>query len=117
MSLACIVNWLANFLVGLCFPMLRVALGPLCFVPFGVVLFLTFIFAWLYLPETQGRTVEEISRLCQNSESILEQADDVTIQELTQVLQMAKRDSIQRFSDLLHKTKRNSNERVKKATT
>lgn len=40
-----------------------VHLGPWSFGPFGVVLAMTFIFTYTYLPETHGRTVEEIQRL------------------------------------------------------
>ncbi len=63
MSLACIVNWACNFLVGLLFPFLHQALGPWSFGPFCVVLVATFVFTWRQLPETHGRTVEEVHRL------------------------------------------------------
>lgn len=63
MSIACIVNWACNFLVGLLFPFIQEALGPWSFAPFGVVLVMTFLFTYFYLPETHGRTVEEIQRL------------------------------------------------------
>jgi SP family facilitated glucose transporter-like MFS transporter 3 len=63
MSLASIVNWGCNFLVGLLFPYIQEALGPYTFVPFGVVLLLTFAFTALYVTESYGRTVDEIFRL------------------------------------------------------
>ena len=63
MSMACIVNWGCNFLVGLLFPLMNSTLGPYSFGPFGLVLISTFVFTWLYLPETHGRSVEEIHRL------------------------------------------------------
>jgi MFS transporter, SP family, solute carrier family 2 (facilitated glucose transporter), member 3 len=63
MSLSCIVNWACNFLVGLCFPFMEELLGPYSFGPFGLVLVSTFIFTYTYLPETYGRSVEEIQRL------------------------------------------------------
>ena len=70
MSLACIVNWACNFLVGLLFPLMQEALGPLSFGPFAIVLVLTFLFTYIYLPETHGRTVEEIQQLvgCEDEE-------------------------------------------------
>ena len=49
--------------MGLCFPFIQQALGPWSFAPFGIVLLLTFGFTYLYLPETHGRTVEDIQRL------------------------------------------------------
>lgn len=63
MSLACIVNWGCNFLVGLLFPYLQQALGPYTFLPFAVVLVVTFVFTALYVTESYGRTVEEIYRI------------------------------------------------------
>ncbi|CAM9455693.1 unnamed protein product, partial [Ectocarpus fasciculatus] len=63
MSLSCIVNWTCNFLVGLLFPFMNDFLGDWSFVPFGVVLFATFLFTYSYLPETHGRSVADIQRL------------------------------------------------------
>jgi SP family facilitated glucose transporter-like MFS transporter 3 len=70
MSLACIVNWACNFLVGLLFPIMQESLGPYSFGPFGFVLILTFLFSYFYLPETHGKTVDEIQRLvsCEDEE-------------------------------------------------
>lgn len=66
MSLSCIVNWVCNFLVGLCFPTVQASLGAYTFVPFAVVLVLTYIYVYVNLPETYGRTVEEIQRIASN---------------------------------------------------
>ena len=63
MSLSCIVNWACNFLVGLLFPFMQQLLGPLSFLPFGAVLCLTYLYVHYWLPETYGRTVEEIQLL------------------------------------------------------
>ena len=63
MSIACIVNWGCNFLVGLTFPFIQAALGPWSFAPFGVVLVASYLFTYFLLPETHGRTIEEIQRL------------------------------------------------------
>jgi len=54
------LNWVCNFVVGFVFPYLNEYLGPYSFVPFAIVLALTFIFAALKLPETQGTTPEEL---------------------------------------------------------
>ena len=74
MSIACIVNWGCNFLVGLCFPFIQQALGPYCFAPFGIVIIGAFVFTSLYLPETHGRTVEEIQRLAGQGDEEVQQA-------------------------------------------
>jgi SP family facilitated glucose transporter-like MFS transporter 3 len=63
MSLACIVNWSCNFLVGLSFPFCNQYLGPYSFLPFFIVLLISTIYIYAYLPETHGRSVEEVYRI------------------------------------------------------
>ena len=60
MSVSSQVNWTCSFFVGLFFPYLNKSLGPYSFAPFAVVLLLTFIYAWVWLPETQGTTPAEL---------------------------------------------------------
>lgn len=60
MSFSSQLNWSCNFCVGLFFPYINEALGPYSFGPFGVVLLLTFLYAWIWLPETAGTTPEEL---------------------------------------------------------
>ncbi|EED94266.1 sugar transporter [Thalassiosira pseudonana CCMP1335] len=60
MSISSQLNWTCNFFVGLLFPYINKALGPYSFVPFATVLLLTFVYAWIWLPETQGTTPEEL---------------------------------------------------------
>lgn len=62
-SVACQVNWICNFIIGVAFPSLNAALGVWTFVPFGVVLLGCFLFTACYLPETLHRTVEELQQL------------------------------------------------------
>ncbi len=40
--------------------MINKSLGPYSFGPFAVVLLLVFMYAWIWLPETQGTTPEEL---------------------------------------------------------
>ncbi|CAM9105512.1 unnamed protein product [Phaeothamnion confervicola] len=63
MSVASQINWGCNFIIGIGFPYLNAALGPWCFVPFAAVLICTFAYTKLYMPETAGRTVQEIQRI------------------------------------------------------
>jgi MFS transporter, SP family, solute carrier family 2 (facilitated glucose transporter), member 3 len=63
MSIACVVNWASNFVVGLSFPFVAHALGAWTWAPFGAIVAATFCFTLWYLPETHGRSVEEINRL------------------------------------------------------
>ncbi|KAM6967712.1 solute carrier family 2, facilitated glucose transporter member 3 [Aplochiton taeniatus] len=55
-------NWTANFLVGLGFPKLAELCGPYVFIIFMVFLILFFIFTYLRVPETKGRTFDEIAQ-------------------------------------------------------
>lgn len=50
MSVCSQANWLANFLVGLAFPLMREQLGGWTFAPFAVVLLVSFLFVWAVLP-------------------------------------------------------------------
>ena len=59
MSACSQLNWACNFIVGLVFPYLHMHLGPFSFVPFAVVLAVTFLFTLTILPETQGTTPED----------------------------------------------------------
>ncbi|XP_068998647.1 solute carrier family 2, facilitated glucose transporter member 3 [Embiotoca jacksoni] len=55
-------NWTANFLVGLGFPKLEELCGPYVFLIFMVLLILFFIFTFLRVPETKGRTFDDIAQ-------------------------------------------------------
>lgn len=60
MSVSAQLNWVCNFFVGLLFPYINKSLGPYSFGPFAVSLLLTFLYAWIWLPETQGTTPSEL---------------------------------------------------------
>ncbi|XP_048789094.1 solute carrier family 2, facilitated glucose transporter member 4-like [Lagopus muta] len=57
-ALAGAANWAGNFVVGMAFPGLQHALGPLVFVLFAAMLAASWLFAFLLLPETRGRPFE-----------------------------------------------------------
>ncbi|KAK9701285.1 Sugar transporter [Popillia japonica] len=63
MSIAVLVNWLANFLVGIAFPSMRNALENYTFLPFSVLLAIFWIFTYKKVPETKNKTFEEILAL------------------------------------------------------
>ncbi|XP_060726589.1 solute carrier family 2, facilitated glucose transporter member 1 [Tachysurus vachellii] len=54
-------NWMANFLVGLCFPLLLSVCGPYVFIIFFILLVFFFLFTYFWVPETKGRTFEDIA--------------------------------------------------------
>ncbi|XP_069506690.1 solute carrier family 2, facilitated glucose transporter member 3-like isoform X2 [Ambystoma mexicanum] len=55
-------NWTANFLVGMLFPYAADYCGPYVFIIFTVLLLIFFIFTFFKVPETKGRTFDEISQ-------------------------------------------------------
>ncbi len=60
MSLCSQLNWGCNFIVGMVFPYMNAYLGPYSFFPFAVILAATFLFTLFILPETQGKTPEDM---------------------------------------------------------
>ena len=59
-ALAAMCNWLANFGVGILFLPLASALGGFCFLPFLVVLVPFALLVAAKVPETRGKTVQQI---------------------------------------------------------
>ncbi|XP_029298818.1 solute carrier family 2, facilitated glucose transporter member 3a [Cottoperca gobio] len=62
MAVAGCCNWTANFLVGMSFPKLVELCGPWVFLIFTGFLLLFFVFTYLKVPETRGKTFDEIAR-------------------------------------------------------
>ncbi|CAB1314861.1 unnamed protein product [Coregonus sp. 'balchen'] len=54
-------NWTANFIVGMAFQYVEELCGPYVFVIFTILLLSFFIFTYFKVPETKGRTFDEIS--------------------------------------------------------
>ncbi|XP_030632542.1 LOW QUALITY PROTEIN: solute carrier family 2, facilitated glucose transporter member 1 [Chanos chanos] len=54
-------NWTANFIVGMCFQYVEELCGPYVFIIFTILLLGFFIFTYFRVPETKGRTFDEIS--------------------------------------------------------
>uniref|UniRef100_A0A673ALX2 Solute carrier family 2, facilitated glucose transporter member 3-like n=1 Tax=Sphaeramia orbicularis TaxID=375764 RepID=A0A673ALX2_9TELE len=62
MAIAGFSNWTANFLVGLGFPKLAELCKSYVFIIFMVLLIIFFIFTYLRVPETKGRTFDDIAQ-------------------------------------------------------
>ncbi|KAG7478456.1 hypothetical protein MATL_G00080850 [Megalops atlanticus] len=54
-------NWTANFIVGMGFQYVQILCGPYVFIIFTLLLFGFFVFTYFKVPETKGRTFDEIS--------------------------------------------------------
>ncbi|XP_062531122.1 glucose transporter type 1 isoform X2 [Bombyx mori] len=67
MAIAVLVNWMANFVVGIGFPSMKAVLDNYTFLPFSVFLAIFWIFTYKKVPETKNKTFEEILALFRNS--------------------------------------------------
>nr|XP_060613880.1 solute carrier family 2, facilitated glucose transporter member 11-like [Anolis sagrei ordinatus] len=56
-----ILNWAGLFLLGMGFPFVVAWLGPFCFLLFVAVLSASAVFVYLFLPETKGKSIVEIT--------------------------------------------------------
>ncbi|CAL4185244.1 unnamed protein product, partial [Meganyctiphanes norvegica] len=65
MSIAVLVNWLSNFLVGIGFPKMQETFENYTFLPFSILLACFWVFTYYKVPETKNKTFEEISALFQ----------------------------------------------------
>jgi len=61
-SIAMSLNWFSNFCVGILFPHMDQSLGAYSFIPFSITLFCTVIYSVFILPETQGKTLQEVTQ-------------------------------------------------------
>ncbi|KFO28037.1 Solute carrier family 2, facilitated glucose transporter member 3 [Fukomys damarensis] len=60
-------NWTSNFLVALLFPLAAASLGAYVFIIFALFLIIFLLFTFLKVPETRGRTFEDIRRAFKGS--------------------------------------------------
>ncbi|NXT85406.1 GTR2 protein, partial [Zapornia atra] len=54
-------NWTCNFIVGMCFQYIADLCGSYVFVIFAALLLVFFLFAYFKVPETKGKSFEEIA--------------------------------------------------------
>ena len=62
-SVATLVNWVANLAVGLLFPLMDKGLKTYSFVPFLLICTVLLAVLFVYLPETKGRSVEDVAEM------------------------------------------------------
>ncbi|KAE8290230.1 TRAF2 and NCK-interacting protein kinase [Larimichthys crocea] len=60
-ALAGCCNWTSNFIIGMTFPYIEKLLGCYVFILFAVLLLAFTVFTYLRVPETKGKTFEEIA--------------------------------------------------------
>nr|AHE63391.1 GLUT2 [Lithobates pipiens] len=61
MAVSGFCNWSCNFIIGMCFQYIADACGPYVFIIFAVLLLGFTIFTYFKVPETKGKSFEEIS--------------------------------------------------------
>jgi len=85
MGVAAAVNWVFTTVIGLGFPPVSKALGSYSFVPFAVVLALTFLFTLRWVPETRGRTPAQVLAWIKTGRYEGEEEEDEATKPLTRV--------------------------------
>ena len=68
MSIAVLINWSTNFIVGLTFPLMKRAFENYVFLPYTCFLAIFWTFTYHRVPETKNRTFDEISSLFRREE-------------------------------------------------
>uniref|UniRef100_A0A6I8RGW9 Solute carrier family 2 member 2 n=1 Tax=Xenopus tropicalis TaxID=8364 RepID=A0A6I8RGW9_XENTR len=54
-------NWTCNFIIGMCFEYIADACGPYIFIIFAVLLLIFTVFTYFKVPETKGKSFDEIA--------------------------------------------------------
>ena len=65
-SVAVAAQWAANYLISSTYPAMMEFSGGLTYCFYGVMSVLSFIFVWKMVPETKGKTLEEMEKLWNN---------------------------------------------------
>jgi hypothetical protein len=77
MGISTMTNWLWNGIIAFCFPILFAAVGKVVFVIFGGFCVLMFVWSLFCVPETKGKTLEEIDEVFGDSLAINEREIEV----------------------------------------
>ncbi|XP_053216601.1 solute carrier family 2, facilitated glucose transporter member 4 isoform X1 [Podarcis raffonei] len=72
MAVAGFANWTCNFIIGMSFPSIEGALHSYVFLIFAALLFVFLIFTYIKVPETRGRTFDQIAATFRRTPSLLE---------------------------------------------
>lgn len=83
-ALAGCCNWTSNFIIGLTFPYIQAWLDSYVFILFAVLLLGFTVFIYLRVPETKGKTFDEIAAVFHKGRKKLAQSpkDDMGLQQL-----------------------------------
>lgn len=59
-SIAVMMNWLGSFIITVIFPTLKSSIDQYLFLPFSVICATLFVILYRWMPETKGRSLEEV---------------------------------------------------------
>lgn len=62
-AIAVAAQWITNFIVSSTFPALAAFSVPFTYILYGIMSLLSAIFVWKMVPETKGKTLEEMTKL------------------------------------------------------
>ncbi|TDG48505.1 hypothetical protein AWZ03_005049 [Drosophila navojoa] len=93
MAIAVLVNWMANFVVGIGFPRMKNSLENYTFLPFSVFLAIFWIFTYKKVPETKNKTFEEILALFRHNNGSGESVNGNGNSSSTADIEISQRDS------------------------
>nr|KAF6452845.1 hypothetical protein HJG59_008179 [Molossus molossus] len=85
MAVAGCSNWTATFLVGLLFPSAAFYLGAYVFIIFTIFLAIFLVFTFFKVPETRGRTFEEIARVFEGQAQAVSRANKGPVMEMNSI--------------------------------
>ena len=72
MAIAVAVQWLANFTIASFYPYMMEVSGAMTYGFYGLMCVLSGLFVWKFLPETKGKTLEELEKLWKKKEDTSE---------------------------------------------
>lgn len=93
MAVAGCSNWTSNFLVGLLFPSAAFYLGAYVFIVFTGFLVIFLVFTFFKVPETRGRTFEEITRAFEGQAQGANRAEKGPIVEMNSIQPVKETDT------------------------
>ena len=67
-AIAVAAQWAANYFISSTYPAMMEFSGGLTYSFYGLMSLLSFIFVWRMVPETKGKTLEEMQALCKKEE-------------------------------------------------
>ncbi len=66
-AIAVAAQWAANYLISSTYPAMMELSGGMTYCFYGLMSLLSFVFVWKMVPETKGKTLEEMEKLWKNS--------------------------------------------------